>query len=70
MIKNKKMSKTNSVKLDWEYYKERLKEKYAILTDKDLNFEQGKMEEMLIHLQNKLGKTRHQIYKIFTNLKF
>jgi hypothetical protein len=57
------MSKFKGITLDWEYYKERLKEKYTILTDKDLHFEQGKMEEMLVHLQNKLGKTRHQIYR-------
>ena len=64
------MKKIKSVLVDWEYQKERLKEKYSILTDKDLNFKQGKMEEMLLKLQEKLGKTRHQIYKILANLKF
>jgi len=63
------MIKLKNVLVDWDYQKERLKEKYAVLTDRDLNFEQGKMEGMLIKLQNKLGKTRHEIYKIFADLK-
>jgi hypothetical protein len=62
------MAKVKNILLDWDYQKERLKERYTNLTDMDLHFEQGKMEEMLTRLQNKLGKTRHQIYKIFTNL--
>jgi len=62
------MKKTMSLKLDWEYQKEKLKEKYSCLTDRDLNFEQGKMEVMLTKLQDKLGKTRHEIYTIISRL--
>ena len=64
------MSKIKSITIDWEFYKERLKEKYPSLTDIDLHFEQGKLELMLSKLQEKLGKTRHQIYRIFSHLKF
>ena len=67
-ISTKKMIKLKNVLIDWDHQKERLKEKYSILTDKDLNFEQGKMELMLTKLQNKLGKTRHEVYKIFADL--
>jgi hypothetical protein len=62
------MLKIKNIKIDWEYQKEKLKEKFSILTDRDLNFEQGKMEAMLTKLQNKLGKTRHELYTIISRL--
>jgi uncharacterized protein YjbJ (UPF0337 family) len=62
------MLKVKNLKIDWDYQKEKLKEKFSILTDRDLNFEQGKMEIMLTKLQTKLGKTRHELYKIIVNL--
>jgi hypothetical protein len=62
------MLKIKTVKIDWNYQKVKLKEKYSSLTDRDLNFGEGKMEEMLIKLQNKLGKTRHELYTIIARL--
>jgi hypothetical protein len=62
------MRKTINITLDWEYQKEKLKEKYTGLTDKDLYFEQGQIELMITKLQDKLGKTRHQIYTIISGL--
>jgi len=52
--------------INWDDQKEKLKERFTSLTDKDLNFEKGKMEEMIKNLQNKVGKTRHELYKIMT----
>jgi uncharacterized protein YjbJ (UPF0337 family) len=51
-------------KINWEAQKEKLKERFSSLTDKDLNFEKGKMEDMIMNLQNKVGKTRHELYGI------
>ena len=51
-------------KINWDDQKEILKERFSSLTDKDLYFEKGKMEDMIIHLQNKVGKTRHELYGI------
>lgn len=68
LIKIEIMSKIQSIKIDWDYQKEKLKRRFTSLTDKDLNFEQGKMEEMLTKLQNKVGKTRHDIYSIIAKL--
>jgi uncharacterized protein YjbJ (UPF0337 family) len=62
------MLKTKNLKIDWVYQKEKLKEKFSCLTDRDLDFEQGKMEVMLAKLQNKLGKTRHELYTIISRL--
>jgi uncharacterized protein YjbJ (UPF0337 family) len=56
------------ITINWEYQKEKLKERFASLTDKDLQFEQGKMEEMLTKLQNKVGKTRHELHTIIAKL--
>jgi uncharacterized protein YjbJ (UPF0337 family) len=39
----------------------KLKQKYANLTDDDLLFKEGKQEELLGRLQNKLGKTKEEI---------
>lgn len=57
------MAKKN-LKVSWEDQKEKLKKRFVELTEKDLHFEEGKMEEMLTKLQNKVGKTRHELYMI------
>ncbi len=43
-------------------------QKFAILTDNDLMFAEGKKDEMLGKLQIKLGKTKEELYKIFLEL--
>jgi uncharacterized protein YjbJ (UPF0337 family) len=54
--------------ISWNDQARKLKEKFSILTDKDLNFEQGKMEEMITRLQEKVGKSKHEIYQLITKL--
>ncbi|MEO6742306.1 MAG: CsbD family protein [Chthoniobacteraceae bacterium] len=41
--------------------KGKLKQKYATLTDDDLTFVEGKDEELLGRLQQKLGRTKEEI---------
>jgi uncharacterized protein YjbJ (UPF0337 family) len=55
---------TKEVKINWKERKERLKLKFASLTDNDLMFEEGKKEQMLVKLQNKLGMTKDELIKI------
>ena len=43
--------------------KGRLKQKYAELTDDDLKFAEGKEEELLGRLQQRLGKSPEEIHK-------
>ncbi len=62
------MANTTKAKINWEHQKEKLKQRFSGLTDNDLYFEQGKIEEMLTKLQNKMGKTRHEIHAIIANL--
>jgi len=45
----------------WNEVKGKLKQKYAQLTDDDLKFAEGKDEELLGRLQQKLGKTKEDL---------
>jgi len=61
------MNKTE-VKGNWNEQKGKLKQKFAILTDNDLMFEEGKKEEMFGRLQIKLGKTKEELNKILASI--
>ena len=65
--KNEKMN-TTEVKGNWNEQKGKLKQKFAILTDNDLMFNEGKKEEMYGRLQVKLGKTKEELHKIIQGL--
>jgi uncharacterized protein YjbJ (UPF0337 family) len=52
------------VKGNWNEQKGKLKKKFAVLTDNDLMFEEGKKDEMLGKLQIKLGKSKEELKKI------
>jgi uncharacterized protein YjbJ (UPF0337 family) len=52
----------------WNETKGKLKQKFAILTDSDVLFAEGKRDEMLGRLQIKLGKTKEEILKIIAEL--
>lgn len=49
------------LKGNWNEVKGKLKQEYANLTDDDLTYTEGKEDEMLGRLQQKLGKTKDQI---------
>ena len=61
------MNKTE-LKGTWNEQKGKLKQKFAVLTDNDLMFEEGKEEEMFGKLQIKLGKTKEELHKIVAEL--
>ena len=56
------------LKGNWEEFKGKLKQKFAILTDDDLKFEEGQREEMMGKLQIKLGKTKEELHKLIEEL--
>ncbi|MGD0709614.1 MAG: CsbD family protein [Bacteroidales bacterium] len=56
------------VKGTWHEQKGKLKQKFAIITENDLKFAEGKKEEMLGRLQIKLGKTKEELLKILAAL--
>ena len=59
---------TTEAKGNWNEQKGKLIQKFAILTDNDLMFAEGKKEEMLGRLQIKLGKTKEELHKIIAEL--
>jgi uncharacterized protein YjbJ (UPF0337 family) len=52
----------------WNEIKGKLRQKYGQLTDDDLAFAEGKEEEMLGRLQQKLGKSKEDLRKEIENL--
>ena len=52
----------------WNEVKGKLKQKYAQLTDDDLTFAEGKDEELLGRLQQKVGKSKEDLRKELENL--
>jgi uncharacterized protein YjbJ (UPF0337 family) len=65
---NKSTMNATEVKGNWNDQKGKLKQKFAILTDNDLMFEDGKKDEMLGKLQIKLGKTKDELHKLIADL--
>lgn len=59
---------TTELKGNWDEQKGKLKQQFAILTDNDLLFTEGKRDEMLGRLQIKLGKTKEELHKIISSL--
>ncbi len=59
---------TTEFKGNWNEQKGKLKQKFAELTDDDLLFEEGKKDEMLGRLQQKLGKTKEELHKFLEDL--
>jgi len=48
---------------NWNEVKGKLKQKYANLTDDDLQYSEGKTDELLGRLQKKTGKTKEDLKK-------
>jgi uncharacterized protein YjbJ (UPF0337 family) len=50
---------------DWNITKGKLKQKWAKLTDDDLQFAEGKHDELLGRIQKRTGETREAVEKAF-----
>jgi len=59
---------TTELKGNLDVQKGKLIQKFAILMDNDLMFEEGKKEEMLGKLEIRLGKTKEELHKIIEML--
>jgi len=60
---------TLEIKGDWNIAKGKLKQKWASLTDDDLQYVEGKYEEMLGRLQKRTGANREAIEKVFQEVE-
>ncbi len=59
---------TKVIKGNWDEQKGKLKQKFAILTDNDLMFAEGKKDEMMGRIEIKLGKTKEELLSIISSL--
>ncbi len=62
------MKNAIEIKGNWNETKGKLKQKFAVLTDSDVLFVEGKQEELLGRLQIKLGKTKEELQKLISEL--
>ena len=62
-IPTKNLMTTLEIKGDWNITKGKLKQKWAKLTDDDLQFVEGKNEELLGRIQKRTGETREAVMK-------
>lgn len=56
---------TLEIKGDWNIAKGKLKQKWAKLTDDDLQFVEGKHDELFGRIQKRTGETREAVEKAF-----
>jgi uncharacterized protein YjbJ (UPF0337 family) len=49
---------------EWHEFKGKLRQKFAELTDDDVDYAEGQEEELLGHLQKKLGKTQEELAQL------
>ena len=54
---------TLEIKGDWNITKGKLKQKWAKLTDDDIQYVEGKQEELLGRIQKRTGETREAVEK-------
>jgi len=53
---------------NWNIFKGKIKQQFGNLTDDDLNFEEGKVDELLGRLQVKVGKTKDELKSFIDSL--
>jgi len=54
-------SLADKLKGNWNELKGKLQQEYAVLTEDDLMYHEGKEDELLGRLQQKLGETKEEI---------
>jgi uncharacterized protein YjbJ (UPF0337 family) len=61
------MNKLN-LKGNWNETKGKLKQQYGSLTDDDLQYSEGKEDELLGRLQKKMGKSKEEVREIISKV--
>ncbi len=62
------MANSPSEPKNWNEQKIKLRAKFSILTEADLNCAEGKNEEMLRKIQSKLGRSQKELETIIAGL--
>jgi uncharacterized protein YjbJ (UPF0337 family) len=55
------ISKNLTIRGDWAEIRGKLKQKYSDLTNTDLDYQEGREDELLGRLSKKLGKSREEV---------
>jgi uncharacterized protein YjbJ (UPF0337 family) len=53
---------------NWNELKGKIKQQYANLTDDDLQYEEGKDDELVGRIQQKIGKTKDEVIRWIQSL--
>lgn len=57
-----------NIKGNWKEKKGKLKQEYAELTDQDLTYTEGKEEELVGRIQQRLGTTKEKARRIINEI--
>ena len=68
-IQPKQIMTTLEIKGDWNITKGKLKQKWAKLTDNDLDYADGKQDELIGRIQKRTGQTREAVEKAIKDLE-
>lgn len=60
----------DKAKGNWNIVKGKLKQEWGELTDDDLDYEEGKEDELLGRIQKRTGETKDRINDFLDNLKY
>jgi uncharacterized protein YjbJ (UPF0337 family) len=62
------MANLTELKVNWKEQRNSLRQRFALLTEDGLMFDEGKNEAMIEKLQSKFGKSKEQIKAIISSL--
>ena len=61
---------SDQVKGNWNIAKGKIKQQWGDLTDDDLDYQEGKADELKGRIQKKTGETKENVNKFFDDMKF
>ena len=61
---------SDQVKGNWNIAKGKIKQQWGDLTDDDLDYQEGKADELKGRIQKKTGETKESVNKFFDDMKF
>lgn len=56
------------ISMDWQHKKTKLQEKFPQLTNEDLEYQDGKLKELIGRIQMRLGKSGKEVIQLIEEL--
>ncbi len=60
----------DKLKGNWNIAKGKIKQEWGDLTDDDLDYEEGKEDELVGRIQKKTGESKERVNEFFNGLKY